>query len=174
MAALSVWWSFCRAAGRKKGSLPKSCVTHRNTTGKLFCGLMRLTTYQDEICCLRATHYHHGENENVSRRCGMTSHWHPTDMAALRQFRMKAGPNFLLVLAQAHYVCLYLWLRWRSDDILWPVNVESQVISKSSLAFSCHCDESTAKTWFALIGLQFTCVQSSRAPVPVEFIVTFY
>ena len=44
-----------------------------------------------------------------------------------------------VLLVEADCVRLLLWLRWRSDSILWPIYAEIQVIPKGSHNFSCHC-----------------------------------
>ena len=44
-----------------------------------------------------------------------------------------------VVLVQADCVCLLLWLRWRSEHILWPVHAEIQTMPKGSHTFPCNC-----------------------------------
>lgn len=49
------------------------------------------------------------------------------DVQLLINSKLLLNFSSLFVLKTQNCVCLYLWLRWRSDQMLWPVNAEYKV-----------------------------------------------
>ena len=50
-----------------------------------------------------------------------------------------ATSNVCVVLCSADCVLLLLWLRWRSEHILWPIHANHHVIPRGSHTFPCNC-----------------------------------